>query len=198
MNYKLLLLICSLFLAELGFSQKTVTVSAYIIDKVSSAESDTIYYSPLRRLAWGDFSGAPEKDHFGDAVTSSGFAYGAGITMKDGHLEINVGVYTFFNKSKSWRRSFISSDYHLQHEQHHFDITRFGAERFCEEIRKAKFTATNYKEVLNDVFDKIYNENLALQDQYDNETEHSINKDKQLAWNDKISGEVKKLFSHPL
>jgi hypothetical protein len=43
------------------------------------------------------------------------------------------------------------------------------------------------------VFDKTYNENITLQDKYDTETQHSIKKDQQLLWNDKIAAEIKKL-----
>ena len=81
----------------------------------------------------------------------------------------------------------IHSDYHLEHEQHHFDITMLGAERFCAAIREAHFTVDNYRDLISDIFDKTFDENAQLQETYDNQTEHSINKEIQYAWNKKIN-----------
>ena len=99
----------------------------------------------------------------------------------------------FFTKSLSWKKPSINSDFHLLHEQVHFDITRLGAENFIKELLNAKFTKDNYNQVLDSVFDKSYAENFALQEQYDKETQHSINRQVQLQWNDKIGGEIKKI-----
>ncbi len=87
----------------------------------------------------------------------------------------------------------INSDYHLLHEQVHFDITRLGAENFIKQLVNSKFTKENYEKLLNSVFDECYNENAAWQQQYDKETSHSINKTEQLKWNYKIATELKKL-----
>ncbi|HEY5407826.1 MAG TPA: hypothetical protein VIJ92_12095, partial [Ginsengibacter sp.] len=102
-------------------------------------------------------------------------------------------VYTFFTKSDSWRKPQINSDYHLLHEQHHFDITRIGAEKFIAEIQKANFTKGNYAALLTSIFDKVYQENSDIQHLYDKETNHSINVEKQLEWNDKIAAEIQKI-----
>jgi hypothetical protein len=75
----------------------------------------------------------------------------------------------------------------------HFDITRLGAENFIRELVNAKFTKENYNQVLDSVFDRSYRENIAMQEQYDKETQHSINREVQLKWNDRIAGEMKKL-----
>jgi hypothetical protein len=68
-----------------------------------------------------------------------------------------------------------------------------GAENFIKELVNSKFTKDNYNKVLDSVFDKSYNENFALQEQYDRETQHSINRQVQLQWNDKINDEIKKI-----
>jgi hypothetical protein len=46
---------------------------------------------------------------------------------------------------------------------------------------------------MNSIFDKVYNENRELQEQYDRETNNSINVKKQLEWNEKITAGLKKL-----
>jgi hypothetical protein len=173
-------------ITAIGFSQR-VYVNAHILDKVSSPASDTIYYSLDRPLVWSDFQGNAEDNSDAGAVTSSGFGYGAGITTRGGNIYIDLGVYTYFSRSHSWRKSMIHTPYHLEHEQHHFDITMLGAEKFCNAIRKAHFTRDNYKELLDDIFEKMFKENTDLQDRYDNDTEHSINKDRQYVWNNRIN-----------
>ncbi|MEO5781901.1 MAG: hypothetical protein ABIQ07_01440, partial [Ginsengibacter sp.] len=145
------------------------------------------------RLTWKDFKGVPDTKHFGGAVTASGYAFDADIKIEGEIIYLNVGVYVFFKKSLSWKKPSINADYHLLHEQTHFDITRLGAENFIKELVNSKFTKDNYNKLLDSVFDKSYSENFDLQEQYDKETQHSINKVAQLKWSDRISGEMKKI-----
>ena len=168
-------------------------VTVFMENRSAPASSDTIYHDVKKRLTWGDFKGVPDTKHFGGAVTASGYAFDADIKMEGKIIYLNVGVYVFFTKSLSWKKPSINSDYHLLHEQVHFDITRLGAENFIRELVKAQFTKDNYNKILDSVFDKSYSENIALQDQYDTETDHSINRHVQLKWNDKIALEMKKL-----
>lgn len=181
-----------LFISINSYSQK-VLVNVYMQNKVAKPSSDTIYYDTARHLTWKDFQGVPDMNHYGGAVTSSGYAFDADIKMENKIIYLNIGVYTFFSKKNSWKKPQINSDYHLLHEQRHFDITRLGAENFIKALVKANFTKDNYNKVLDSVFDKTYAENIALQEQYDRETQHSINRVAQLKWNDKIADEIKKL-----
>ena len=175
-----------------GYSQK-VLVTVFMQNRVAPLTSDTIYHDVKKRLTWNDFKGVPDTKHFGGAVTASGYAFDADIKIEGKTVYLNVGVYVFFTKSLSWKKPSINSDYHLLHEQVHFDITRLGAENFIRELLSAQFTKDNYNKILDSVFDKSYSENVALQEQYDKETNHSINRQVQLKWNDKIAAEMKKL-----
>lgn len=184
----------SFFLTLLGllfsmqsFSQKVV-VSVRIDNKVASPQSDTIYYDLKRKLTWDDFEGKPDINHKGSAVTSSGFAY-SWNGQNDGEiLYLNISVYTFFTKSNSWKKSGVENVYHLRHEQRHFDITMLGTKRFVNKLKNTSFTIQNYQQLINQVFDRVYDENLALQFQYDRETKHSLNTQKQSEWNERIVG----------
>ena len=189
---KLVSFIFLLFIYCISYSQK-VLVTVFMQDRVATSASDTIYHDISKRLAWKDFQGVPDTKHFGGAVTASGYAFDADIKMEGKIIYLNIGVYVFFNKSQSWRKPTITSDYHLLHEQVHFDITRLGAENFIKELVNAKFTKENYNQVLDSVFDQSYRENIAMQEQYDKETQHSINRQVQLKWNDRIAEEMKKL-----
>ncbi|MEO9070191.1 MAG: hypothetical protein ABI261_04100 [Ginsengibacter sp.] len=161
--------------------------------KIAPEKSDTIYYDFNKKLTWKDFQGAVTPNVPWGAITASGFSFDSGMTDDGSNLDITVGVYTFFIKNDSWKKPDINSAYHLEHEQHHFDITRLYAEKLVDEIKKAHFTADNYKKLLNSIFDKVYNENMAVQHEYDSETKNSMDVDKQKEWNQKISAEVENI-----
>jgi hypothetical protein len=189
---KKLFFIPLIFLSVCSSAQK-VLVNVFMEEKVTRTASDTIFHDMARRLSWNDFKGKPDNNHFGGAVTASGYAFDADIKLEGKIIYLNIGVYVFFNKSQSWKKPNINSDYHLLHEQVHFDITRLGAESFIKQLVNSKFTKDNYNQLLDSIFDKSYNENIAMQQQYDRETQHSINRNIQLKWNDRISEELSKL-----
>lgn len=174
------------------FSQKVI-VHAFIEHRKTSTGGDTIYYNFNRSLKWTDYKGKPEEDYFAAAVTSSGFAFDSQMDYDGINMYLNIGVYTFFTKNDSWKKPRINSDYHLLHEQHHFDITRIGSEKFVNEVQKAHFTKDNYTRLLTSIFDTVYKENSDMQHLYDEQTNHSINVEKQLEWNKKIADEIQKI-----
>jgi hypothetical protein len=175
-----------------SFSQK-VNVTVVMDNKISDPKNDMIYYDFNRPLTWADFQGKPDPNHFGGAVTASGFAFNSEINYNDNRADLVIHVYTYFSKERSWQKPNVSTPYHLEHEQHHFDITRLGAERFVEELRKADFTINNYKTLINSIFNKVYKENNELQQQYDSETKNSLITAKQLEWNKKITEEINRI-----
>lgn len=192
--------ICMLLLFSFAFSANCFSqkfeVNVFMQNKKTNPGSDTIYYDFNRRLTWKDFQGAaPEPSGFEGAVTASGFAFNSQMNFDGSNIDLTIGVYAYFTKHDSWKKPNINSDYHLLHEQHHFDITRLGAERLIAELKKAHFTKANYNALMNSIFDKVYDENITLQNQYDTETKNSIDVKKQLEWNDKIAAEIKKLQS---
>ena len=189
---KIFLLIPVIFILGLAFSQK-VLLNVYMNNYKARPNSDTIYHDTSRILTWKDFKGIPEKNNPGGAITASGFAFNTDIKVENKVIYINIGVFTFYLKSQSWKKPIIITDYHLLHEQRHFDITRLGAESFIKELVKAKFTKDNYNQLITKAFDKAFDDNTLLQQQYDRETRHSLNREQQLLWNDKIAVEIKKL-----
>jgi hypothetical protein len=171
------------------FSQK-VSVNVYWKHKTAAANSDTIYYDSQRKLSWSDFQGkAPINSPWG-AMTASGFSFSSEMNDDGENIDISVGVFAFFTKHDSWKKPYIHSDEHLLHEQHHFDITMLGVAKLMDEIKKATFTATNFRPLLRSLFNKAYAENIALQQQYDRETRNSLDVEKQKEWNQRIENEI--------
>lgn len=192
-TYKIyFLLLCAFAFSFKCFSQKVV-VKAVMENKKTNSKSDTIYYDFNQQITWRDFQGKPDASSPGGAVTASGFAFDSEMNYDGKTIYLDIGVYTFFTKNDSWKKTNINSEYHLLHEQHHFDITRLSTEKLLANIVSAHFTKENYKSLLSFIFEKAYNDNARLQHQYDKETIHSIDTAKQLEWNNKIALEIKKL-----
>lgn len=181
-----------LLFITVSYCQK-VLVNVYMVPKTAKPKSDTIYYDTSRLLTWKDFQGVPDNHHFGGAVTASGYAFNADIQTDQKAIYLNIGVFVYFDRKSSWKKPGISTEYHLLHEQHHFDITRLSAENFIISVARSKFTKDNYNQLLNTLFDRSYAACDQLQEEYDRETNHSINPVAQGRWNNKITAMVRKL-----
>lgn len=174
------------------FAQK-ITVHVFTENYRSTPGSDTIYYDFNKPLNWSDFQGKIPASVPWGAMTASGFSFHSSMNEEGNAIDISVGIYTFFTKHDSWKKPQANTRYQLEHEQHHFDITRLGSAKLENEIRKAHFTARNYKTLLNSIFNKVYNEEVEWQKQYDLQTHNSLDTAKQLAWNKKITEEIGRL-----
>ncbi len=192
-TYKLYFLLLLAFAYSAECAAQKIVVKAIMESKKANPRSDTIYYDFNQQLTWKDFQGKPDASSAGGAVTASGFASNSEMNFDGQTIYLNIGIYTFFTKNDSWKKTNINSNYHLLHEQHHFDITRLSTEKLLANISSAHFTKENYRALLSSLFEKAYNDNATLQQQYDKETNHSIDIAKQQEWNNKIALEIKKL-----
>ncbi|MFT3911226.1 MAG: hypothetical protein QM737_17530 [Ferruginibacter sp.] len=187
---KISILLFSFFLINNSFGQLTTNVSW--TQQTSLPANETIYYSPGKKLVWSNFTGtAPNDNSIVAALTFSGFGYNASIKTVNGKGELNINVYCYFTKNMSWVKPGKNTAYILDHEQHHFDVTYIAAVIFMDKLQNAKFTTTNYNELLA----RIYKENCDLmnkmQNDYDGQTKNGQIKSEQARWNDLIDSRVK-------
>lgn len=170
------------------FSQLSVTVNW--VPQNNPSNHDTIYYNYNKKLNWTDFKGKPDGRSDATAITSSGFGYTAGIKYANTKTDIEINVFCFFSRLHSWVKKGLESDYALNHEQHHFDITYIAADLFVKKLKAASFTRNNYDEML----DKIYRESSQLlekmQNDYDGQTRNGRLKNVQESWNKKIDNQL--------
>jgi len=180
-----------IFSACNSFAQ--VTVSVKWSPHVPPVNGDTIFYNPSRKLTWPDFKGTPGNPSDALAVTSSGLGYLACMQSSNGKTTIDINVYCYFSKQSSWVRKGRESDYALNHEQHHFDVTYIIANIFIQKLKDAKFTRSNY----GNQVEKIYNESCRqlekMQNEYDGETKNGQLRNLQAEWNDKINQQLEVL-----
>ena len=71
-----LLFIAGFFFTIYGYGQN-IHMNVHYVNKTNQPNNDTIYYNANKKLTWNDFKGTPDPNHFGGAVTASGFAYNA-------------------------------------------------------------------------------------------------------------------------
>lgn len=190
---KITIFISFFFLVSFQLFSQKITINVFVENKINNPLNDTIYFDFNRKLAWQDFQGKVPRVAPWGAMTASGFSFNSSMKEDENNLHISVGVYTFFTKQDSWKKPEINSDYHLEHEQHHFDITRLYAQKLVDEIAKANFTKVNYRKLLYSIFDKVYGQSLVCQKEYDQETNNSMDVEKQKEWNKKITSEIKDL-----
>lgn len=175
-----------LALAASGFGQ--VNVSVQWSAHHPSAKSDTIYYDAQKKLAWQDFKGKPDNRSEAIAITSSGFGYLAAMQYRNGKTSIGITVYCYFSKNNSWVKT--ASDYALNHEQHHFDVTYIITNLFMNKLKTATFTRNNYGTVLEKLYAESCRELEKMQNEYDGQTRNGRLKNIQANWNEKIEKQL--------
>lgn len=151
---------------------------------------DTVYYLKSRSLNFDDFQAKPPSNTKFQAAIFPAFGYDMHREFKDGLIQIQIILKVYMIKSASWAFPMIKSNYSLNHEQRHFDLVKLIAERFKAKLLSANLDPDNYQGVINFEYLEFYREMNRLQEKYDQETNHGIDKVKQDEWNRKIDAEL--------
>ena len=190
-NVFVLILILSAVSAK---AQVTVNIKWQNINPVNAA--DIIYYESNRKLSWPDFKGRPDGPSFAAAITQSGFGYQLTMRSLNSRTIINITVYCYFNKNKSWVKKGANNEYALLHEQHHFDITFINTCLFINKLNEAKFTKSNCGPLSAKIHDECFIALNNMQNQYDGETSNGRKKELQAYWNKKIDQQLAPLITN--
>ena len=78
------------------------------------------------------------QNHFGGAVTASGFAFDSQMNFDGTNVYLNIGVYTFFTKNDSWKKPQINSIIIYCMSNIILILRRIGAEKFIVGILPAQ------------------------------------------------------------
>lgn len=186
---KLIYLLFFTFTGSIGFAQLSTKITWTEQSNMPSRE--VIYYRANNPLKWPDFKGIPPAETgITAALTVSGFGYNANVKSSNGKGELNVTVYCYFNKNKSWVKPGKDTDYILEHEQRHFDIAYLATMIFIDKLQETKFTTANFNELLP----RIYNESTTImnkmQSDYDSQTKNGQVREEQQRWNQLIKNQV--------
>ncbi|MBP7807903.1 MAG: hypothetical protein KA163_01290 [Bacteroidia bacterium] len=160
-----------------------------LISSFTKDEKDVLVWDETRLLTWDDFRGKPAKRM---SAASTYYDIFKTTEEKNGKAEINIEAVFFCNKS--WKKVSWINQQVLEHEQKHFDIVELYARKLRKLISETKYSSyANFKMVSDSLYAVIDKEMDVYQDKYDDETDASMNGDKQREWNKKIPIEIKAL-----
>ena len=167
------------------------TVKVNVTLSSTSDKKNLIVYSLKKPLKQEDFQGNVRKDVPEKAMTMSGNFFASSTEIQRGQTVFNIVVTPYFDRSESWFNTENTNPNLLPHEQAHFDITAIKTCELVTALRTASFTKSNYLALFEELRKKYLDEMDAEQDAYDTETQHGTIPDKQQAWQEKISREVR-------
>jgi predicted secreted Zn-dependent protease len=148
---------------------------------------DILTWNAARKLTWSDYKAKPNPNSDASATTRTYLAI-------DYHISTDNFSYTIrssFSRSFSWGRD--KTDYILSHEQGHFDLAEVFARKLHKRMSEYRFDKRTFQKELKKIYDEVATEKAATQEQYDRETRHSIDTEKQAEWLKKISRMLEEL-----
>ena len=141
---------------------------------------ELLKWSDSRKLTWDDYKAAPD--------TSGEFAASTTTYLEIEYTFMTDGfrfkIKSSFSQTNSWGLN--KTNYILRHEQGHFDIAEIFARKLYQQMKQYKYNNKTGKEDTQKLYNTIVDEKAKMQDDYDVETNHSINKEKQKEWLKKI------------
>lgn len=159
-----------------------------------SNDSEKMPWSETRKLTWEDFQGRPDRSASYVASTNSGITFSYSVSGKNGEGELNWTVQSHFYPKLSWYKKEKVSDYILKHEQTHFDITELHARKLRKKLEGTRFSK-KIKQEIESIYIENENERREMQQKFDSETTHSINREKELIWEIFVAEQLK-VHSH--
>jgi Bacterial protein of unknown function (DUF922) len=143
-------------------------------------KEEFIDWNAGHRLSWDDFKGKPAGA--ADEAANTNTFMGFDMSMRNNVVSYKISCR--FSKSKSWVK--VKTDHILQHEQGHFDIAEIFARKLNKAAKEYLAKKGSQPEKLGEVYQQVMKEKIALQTAYDDETDHSRNKEQQKEWLQKI------------
>ena len=146
-----------------------------------SSNEEVLEWDPSRKLSWADYKARPNPDSDAAASTTTYLGINYNITSRS----FSYKIYSRFSKTRSW--GLHKTAYILSHEQGHFDIAEIFARKLHKKMSEYEFNKKTYNKDLEKIYRDVTKEKEDTQNQYDKETNHSINKTEQLLWLKKIA-----------
>lgn len=146
-----------------------------------SQDEEVLEWNASQPLSWTDYKAAPNPES--DAVASTTTYLSINYTITSSSF--NYKIYSRFSKTRSW--GLHKTAYILSHEQGHFDIAEIFARKLFKKMSEYKFDKKTYEKDWKKIYNDVTKEKEEMQNKYDKETNHSINKAEQSEWLKKIA-----------
>ena len=157
-----------------GESDTTVSNETEVVN------DDLIAWESDYNIKWSDFKAAPKNSSPLDAYTMLGISLEV-VSQDNG--KVNMGVFGYFEKNKSWVKSGEKTENLLKHEQKHFDLCEIYRRILVKRLEaESPYSYDNFNTKVGEIFNKTFKDYTDEQGKYDHETNHSQKKDKQAEW----------------
>lgn len=154
---------------------------------MTSAQGVDSIVSYRKNIDWNLFQGIQNTDSLGAQISTKIHLEVAKVSIWNGRVTFKA--FAIMNTQRSWVRPDYKTEYTLQHEQTHFNITELFARRFMAELNGMKLRDQRSPKVQS-AFDKWKKEMEDTQNRYDADTK-GLNTEKQQAeWNERIAKEL--------
>lgn len=145
-----------------------------------------------RLLTWKDFPGKPDHDvtYFAFTYWNITYQYDA-FKFKGDTVKWQVNITVDLGKN-SWKKRDKITDTLLKHEQGHFDVGIMCAMELQEKVNNTVFMKNNYQAKLSEVIKEVVDRYKKMDLQYDEETNHSANREQQWKWDALFAATIKR------
>jgi len=176
-----------------GFYQRCIVLVLVVFtSQLWAQEDDVLEWEPDRRLTWEDFKGKPNPKSEFKAETNWRLAYTYRLKTRNGELFPTYYVDTYFVHNDSWLKEGKETPLLLRHEQGHFDIAEVCARDLRMRFEKHELTSDDHQQEIQAIFQTLLDDCYEMQQAYDRDTDHGLNKEQQKAWDKKIGNELHK------
>lgn len=162
-----------------------IFVALILFSFTPTKDEPYVLWNKERKLLWSDFNAKPNNLGAEAAMTSSSIEFGYSAT----NTKYQFQIISKFFPNLSWSIKSKQSNYILQHEQLHFDITELYTRKLIKSIQDNVKTKKDVNKI-SVLVQKNMSDWNKDQDLYDKETKHSINTEKQAYWNEYVNSQL--------
>ena len=132
--------------------------------------SSRISWDINNQIEWKDFKGRVKKTSPLDAYTMLGISVEI-IGQKNG--KVDMGVFGYFEKNKSWVKPGEKTNHLLSHERKHFDLCEVFRRKLIKNLEASKtYNYDSFSDEIEKIFNKNFEDYTKEQERYDEETHH--------------------------
>ncbi len=162
--------------------QKAFLLLCAVLLSATPGNDHIIDWSAARPLTWEDFTCKPDPHSSNAALTSSTINVDFGFDQNG----LKHSITCRFDKSASWVK--VRNAYILHHEQGHFDLSEAYARLLHKSLQEYRFNKETANQDLNNIYSGVMKQLVQAQEQYDVQTNHSLDTARQAMWSKQIQG----------
>lgn len=155
----------------------------------------SIQWSAQRPLTWDDFKGSRNGGYAANTNWRVHYRYRPHISK--GNYQITFGVQCLFDPGESCLLPGTETPELLRHEQTHFDLAELYTRKLYQAFTTKTYTAAYRKEIKN-VWESVFSQLKAAQENFDRETGHGLNKPAEQEWESQVALQLSQTQPYPL